>query len=160
GVNLDLSSTIHSLVAGSLTNFQPTTILVNGQRQTVTGTTRLTPAQGAAVEQVLQTGQQSLLIGGNGNATGGVLNLTAPMGQNLSGLVVPHAVTVIDQMHDLNLSGNFSNSGNFYAVSTQAGALGALIEATNVFNNAGGLLSTVLPAGGLPGVIAPVSNLS
>src|SRR5262249_26250503 len=37
---------------------------------------------------------------------------------------------------------------------------GALIEASNIFNYAGGLLSTVLPAGGLPGVVSPVSSLS
>ncbi len=60
----------------------------------------------------------------------------------------------------LNLSGDFSNSGTIYAISSNPKINSATINAANIFNNANGLITSILPAGGLPGFSNAISNLS
>lgn len=60
----------------------------------------------------------------------------------------------------LNLSGNLSNSGTLYVVSTNPALQSATISANNIYNYQGALLTTILPPGGLPGIASPVMNLS
>src|SRR5579875_301994 len=159
-INLDLTSTLHSVTAGSLHNFQPASIVVNGQTQNVTATTALTRAEVVALEQVLHTGRQTITLGANGNAVGGSFTISSYVAQNLANLVVPSHVTTIDKIPSLNLSGNLTNAGAFYAVSTSPAVTQMSINAQNITNQAGGLITTVLPAGGIAGVTGALSTVN
>jgi hypothetical protein len=147
-VNLDLSST-------QRTNGAPTTeqsavsINVGGTVRMVTATDALTAAERMAVMQILQSGMQSILIGANGNAIGGQVSLTATTAEALANLVIPSGVTAVRDFgiaKELNVIGNLTNSGSLYALSTNEAVNTAVINATNVFNNQGAVLSSVLPA--------------
>ena len=60
----------------------------------------------------------------------------------------------------LNLSNNFDNEGTIYLVSTNPLVRSVSIIAPNLFNDAGALLTTVLPAGGLAGYSNAINDLS
>lgn len=162
-INLDLSSTAATLSAARMNSFQSTTITVAGQTQAVAPATMLTPAQAVAVAQMLHSGVQSINIGAAGNAVGGSVTITSRLAQHLASLTVPQGVTAIDLVHNsgpLNLPGNLTNAGVFYACTTNPAVNTAIINALNIFNQAGALLTTVLPAGGLPGLPNLVPDLS
>ena len=163
-VNLDLSSTERSVAASSYSGLTSAVIQVGQSARTVTGSDFLTAAESIALQQVLAGGQQSLLLGDQGHAIGGSFNLSSGIGSGmLSGLVVPTGVTAIHDfglVSNLNLTGNFNNAGNFYAISSNSAVTAANISALNIFNQAGGLLSSVLPAGGLSGYSNLVGALS
>ena len=157
--NLDLSSQNRSVQASQLHPDQTVQINAGGQQTTVTYGQLVTPAQLVAINQVLNTGQQTIQLGALGNATGGTFVLSSLGGQTLNSLVVPTGVTVIHDFGgnaNLNLSGNLVNGGTFYAISSNPAMTSAIINAANILNNQGGLLTTVLPQGGLSGF----SNLS
>src|SRR5580692_5716201 len=59
GGSMNLSSTAHTVPAGSLSGFHPTTITAGGAPQRISASTMLTPAEVQAVMQVLNLGQQS-----------------------------------------------------------------------------------------------------
>ncbi len=97
-MNLDLSSTQATI---SSHNSSPVQIQVGGSlnQGSVTGGSSLlvnpgqllTPAQNAAVFEVLK-GNQTLLLGAQGNALGGALNLSSSFAHNIGSLVVPQNV--------------------------------------------------------------------
>ena len=156
GLNLDLTSTAATISASSLFssgNASSYTIDMGGTAHTVSSGDMLTPAQFLAVQQVSAGSAQSILLSNQGAAVGGSFVLNSSLSQSVSSLLIPQGVTGI---HDfgtnniLNITGNLVNSGTFYGVST-GGASTATISAMNILNNQGGLLSTVLPAGGLAG---------
>lgn len=60
----------------------------------------------------------------------------------------------------LTLTGDLVNSGTLYAISTNPAITTAVFSAPNVFNQTGATISTVLPAGGLPGYANAISGLS
>jgi hypothetical protein len=158
---MDLSSTNKTLTAP--TGMQKVNIVVGGRGMTVAPGSSVTAAQAAAVSQVLNSGRQSLLIGAGGNATGGRLILRPT---DVSVLTIPRGVSVIGVFNNsqaLNVAGNLSNSGKFFALSTNPAnsvAGGALITATNIFNNAQGLITTVLPSTGIMGFSTAISSLN
>ena len=150
--NLDLGSTNATINASSLGQVQGVVITVGDTNRTIGSADQLTPAEYVAAMQVLSSGQQSLQLGNSGQAISGQFTLTSSLSQNLGNLVIPQGVTAIQDFamtSALNLSGNLSNSGNFYAISTSAQVNTASISAVNIFNNVGGLLSSVLPSGGI-----------
>lgn len=57
-------------------------------------------------------------------------------------------------------SNNFVNNSTIYLVSSNPNVSTATIKAQNIFNAPGSLLTTILPAGGLPGYTNLVDNLS
>lgn len=142
--SLDLSSVSLSAAPSQLLSNGPVTIQVGGAQKTVTTSTQLTAAERVAVYQVAKTGQQSIVIGAQGAATGGMLTIGTQFAGHLSGLVVPANVTVIDRANVLNLSGNLNNSGNLFAVG--AGATNVAVNAANIFNNVGAVLSNIAPS--------------
>src|SRR5205823_6458532 len=73
-VNLDLSSTARTLTPGNLANAGAININVGGTTKIVTPTTALTAAERLAAYQVFSTGQQSIVLGVQGNAVGGNFN--------------------------------------------------------------------------------------
>lgn len=160
-VNLDLTSTSRS-VAPANTSFSSANLMIGGTTQTVSPQSVLTPAEHLALQQILTTGQQSVILSANGNAIGGTFALTNQIAQQISHLVVPQGVTAVRDFgtqSNLNLSGNFTNGGNFYALSSNSAVTNAIISATNIFNQRGALLTSILPAGGIPGFTSAVDHL-
>src|SRR5262245_3191094 len=70
-------------------NASPVTIHVGAANKTIAPGTMLTPAELVAVNQVLNSGRQSIVLGLAGNATGGRLNITGDLGASIAGLSVP-----------------------------------------------------------------------
>ncbi len=162
-VNLDLSSTQANLNAAHLGNSKAVDITVGGVKTTVTSATLLTPAEMMAVHQVMRAGQQSIQLGSLGNAVGGSFTLGSRLSQHISNLVIPAGVTAIDNASrspNLNLTGNLTNAGNLFVLSTNPAVTAATISAANINNLVGGMLSSVLPAGGLPGFASTVASLN
>src|SRR5205823_12738294 len=101
----------------------PVNIVVGGTTQSVTNASTLTPAERLAVFQVVSTGQQSIQLGALGNAVGGSFSMGANFSQYVSNLVIPQGVTAVYNAalsQALNLSGNLTNAGSLYALSTSA----------------------------------------
>ncbi len=159
-VDLDLSSTDSNLNAAHVVNTRPATICVAGKPLLVTSHTRLTAAEMVAVYQVIDSRRQAIQIGVHRNAVGGSVVITSRLARNLGSLVIPRGVTVIDNASALTLGGSLINSGTFFAVSTDPGVKAASITATNIMNLQDGIITTELPAGGLPGFTGARANLS
>jgi hypothetical protein len=142
---LNLSSTHKTYVVPSTVGTQQ--IMIGGHQTTVNGGSVITPAEAVALQQVLATGVQSIVLGANGTASGGSFIL--PAGEHLATLTVPHGVTAVDNFAGsslLSLSGNLTNAGSFYAVSTSPSTQNAVLSAANITNSSGGLITSVLPA--------------
>ncbi len=136
-------------------------IKVGDQTMHVSAGQKVTYGEAAAVAQYL-SGGQTILLGSGGAATGGSVVLSQVASGSITGLNIPHGLTAIQdfgQAASLNISGNFTNSGNFYAVSSNQAVTVANILAANISNNAGALLTTVLPSTGLSGFSNLVANL-
>jgi hypothetical protein len=102
-----------------------------------------------------------VVLGALGNATGGSVVLNS--GQALTALAIPAGVTAIGNFNSgqvLSMSGNLTNSGKLYALSTNPSVTEAIFTAQNIVNNAGALVSSVLPAGGLSGFAGAPGNLN
>ena len=158
--NLNLGSIRRTASAPPLLT-SPVTIVNGKSQQTVTAGMALTPAQAVAVAQVLANGIQSVELGVRGNAVGGSVDLTGV--QNIASLRVPGKVSVIQNVAvspSLVLSGNLINSGAIYAVSTDGAVSNAILSANNIRNNAGALITSVFPSGGLSGISGAITNLS
>ncbi|MBX9877390.1 MAG: hypothetical protein K2Y22_02945 [Candidatus Obscuribacterales bacterium] len=146
--NLDLSSTERSVSAASvMSNAGAATINLAGVSRTVSPTDMLTAAEMVAVRQVLNAGHQYLQLNELGVAVGGGLRLNYHVADGLSNLVIPagvHASQNAALMQNLNLTGNFTNAGTFSVYSTNPAVNAASVNATNIYNNASGLISSTL----------------
>lgn len=161
--SLDLSST-EATVTVDASHTQSANVKVGDTTVSVGAGSVVTPATYAAFLQAISnSGDHSLVLGAGGNAIGGTLQLTPQLSRNLVNVVVPTNVSLV---HDfgtgsaLNLAGNLTNSGNFYAISTNTNVTNAVINAGSIFNNHNALLTSVLPQGGLAGITGALSNLS
>jgi hypothetical protein len=166
-LNLDLSNTNADIQASSaLGSGQSAVIQVGGQTKTVNAGDMITAGEFLAIQQILNGGQQNIQLSDMGSAIGGSFNLTNNLGSslaNLNSLVVPTNVTAIADFglaSTLNLAGNLTNAGNFYAISSNSQVTSAMISANNIFNGQNSLLTSILPQGGLAGYSNLVSNLS
>jgi hypothetical protein len=159
--NLDLSSTTHAIPAAN-----SGVLRIAGTNLRVTPGQLLTVAESLALQQIMQTGRQQLVIGRLGNAVAGTLNLGTVGNSQLASLTVPRGVTVLRDfgvLGALNLTGNFANAGSLFAFSTNPQTATASISTLNLSNMAGGLISSVLPKGtfGMTGLVNGLSlNLS
>jgi fibronectin-binding autotransporter adhesin len=161
-LSVDLGASSRDVVAN-----RSAQITVAGRTQRVLAGDVLTPAEQIAVNQILNSGRQNIILGAQGTATGGFVNLTRDVhladSANLAALAIPKGVTVVKDFgysSALNLAGNFSNAGQFYAYSTNAMANVATINATNIINLQGGLISSILPTTGIPGVLTALAALN
>ncbi|MBX9688189.1 MAG: hypothetical protein K2X27_15885 [Candidatus Obscuribacterales bacterium] len=158
--NLDLSSSTAS-ISGSVLGNSSVSINVGGSNTVVGNASSLTPAMYLAAMQVISSGHQSLTLNASGQAVGGTFQL--PAGSSLGSLVVPTGVTGVYDFaaaSTLNLSGSLTNSGNFYLVSSSHAVNSGVLNAYNIINNQGALLSSILPASGLAGYGNFLSNFS
>jgi adhesin HecA-like repeat protein len=159
GANMNLGSSAATMTAPSAS-----VIRTGDAVQAIHAGQAITPAQYAALSQVLSGGMQHLNLDLSGRAVGGYLGLnTVTAQQQLGSLSVPKNVTVINDFAHaaaLTLLGDLINSGKFYAVSSSSDSQNANISANNIFNNSGALLTSVLPSAGLPGYANAIHNLS
>jgi len=162
-IDLDLTSTTRTLPAPNFVANSPVSILVGEETVAVTPTSLLTPGERLAAYQVFSVGQQSIVLGSLGDAVGGSFNIGPKFGQYVNNLVVPQGITAIQNASTsatLNLVGNLTNAGTFYAVSTNPAITSVSISALNIINQQGGLLTSVLPTGGIPGFSGALSGLN
>lgn len=165
-INLDLSSTSANISTDHLTD--SVTIKVGGQDMTVLPGMLVTPAQRLAVYQVISTQLQTIDIGPMGNAVGGSFVIGPNFSRYVNSLVIPSGVTSIKDFgtaSTLNLVGNLTNAGTFFAVSSNPLVNTVQISAQNISIQSGGLLSSVLSTQAQMtatsyGIAALVSNLN
>ncbi len=135
--SLNLSSLNANFNVGNLPH--SVSINVNGHSDTITNNQYVTPAEAVAINQVLATSHQSLILGENGNAIGGSLNasnLTPSNTSNaLNNLELPSNVTLIAG-NNLVLKGDLQNYGDI--VLSNNGNL----QANLVLNENSGLISS------------------
>lgn len=144
-INLDLQSTDRNLSAAHLTENGSVSITTGQTSRQIDSKSLVTPAERLAVYQMVSTGHQSIILGVDGNAIGGTLNIGARFDQFVSGLVVPANVTVIKDIaasSTLNLVGNLVNAGTFIATSSISTPGIAQISANNIINQTGALIAT------------------
>ena len=159
GVQLDLSSTAAS-ISGSTLGKNDVPIVTGGKTVLVGANSALTPAQYLAAMSVINGGLQTLTINSAGQATGGLFQV--PTSTNLTSINVPKGVIGVYDVagnHALNLSGNFTNYGNFYLLSTNHSVSSGSLTAQNIVNNQGALISSVLPSL-ITSIFGLVNNLS
>lgn len=138
-------------------------IFVGHSRMQVLPGALLTPAELVAVNEVLNTGHQTLLIGSGGNAIGGRLNVSTDIGNSMSSLMIPHGVTAIENFataSSLNLSGDLTNAGKLYLLSTNPNVHTAIINAADIINESGATMSSSLPASLAASLGSKVNNLA
>ncbi len=143
-------------------NQDPVAIRVGDHRQLISPGQMLTPAEAVALSQVLHGGKQTILINQQGSAVGGRFSVTSDIGHSLGALNVPNGVTALanfSSLSTLNFSGDLSNAGKFYSYSNNPAISTANINASNIFNLPGGLISTVIP-NSLLGITGAVHNLN
>lgn len=152
---LDLSST-NATISGALLNGSAP-VTSGGTTYHFGASDMLTPAQYLAALQTINGGAQTLTIGANGAATGGVVNLTS--NASLGNILVPTGVSgLLDfgSMQNINIAGSLSNSGNLYLVSSNQNVTSGVLSAFNITNSS--LLSSIIPQS--LGLTNLVSNFS
>ncbi len=144
-INLDLTSTRADINLRRL--HQSVDIRVGDSIQTINPGQLVTPAQAMAVFQVMANTGQAIVLGEQGNAIGGVVDLSHRGQPNISSVNVPAGVTVVDNTRNgaLRMQGDFNNDGTFYAVSNDSKLDTAKIFASNIFNNQNATISTTAP---------------
>jgi fibronectin-binding autotransporter adhesin len=153
--NLNLGSTQHNIIspyAGVIHQGNTVTHITAGQS--------ITPAELAALAQVVTSGSQTLVLGTAGNAVGGRLNVSADISGAISGLSVPKGVTALENAGQnglLNISGAINNAGNIFAFSSNSQVNQATINALSLTNQSTGIISTIVPT--ISGINSQVKNL-
>jgi hypothetical protein len=159
--SLDLTSTGRGAQSSATPAFTTAILTVGNVSRTVTPTDLLTPAEQHALTQLILTGQQSLLLNNLGAATGGTLNVSSLATELMQSLIIPSQVTVV---HDfgtkatLNIAESLTNAGRLIAFSSKSDMTLATINAARIFNQSGGLISSIVPAD-LTSLNAVVRNL-
>lgn len=154
--NIDLGSTTASMTTKAT---DPVTINVGGTvgtsgavqggaSTTILPGQLLTPAQYMAVQQILYTGQQTLLIGTDGSAIGGFANLRPNYASNIGSLTVPQNVSIntigFDSNSPLNVLGGLNIFGSVYTLQN-APNITSVLNSGNLNIGSGALLSGYLP---------------
>ena len=153
GVSLDLSSTASKITVGRNLFDGSVTISVGGEQKTISAGDKVTAAEYAALTQKLSTGDQGLILSDKGAATGGALNLNSVNddGKTIraSALVIPENVAVSGDFarnaDGVRVTGDLSNAGSIYAVSSDASKTTAVIGARDINNLQSGLITTDVP---------------
>lgn len=144
--DFDLSSTQRNVRFGNATA-QPVNVTTGARTRALTPGSMMTAAETVAVNQILATGQQSILLSRNGAAIGGQLNLSRDLSQPVQNMVIPKGVTALGDFSSLSniiFSGNLTNVGNLFAYSSSTNSV-ATFSANNIANDRGALISSILP---------------
>jgi hypothetical protein len=143
----DLSSTSTSPVQGLETGVG-TPIRVGGDVRNVSGSSFVTPAEQLAINQIMATGRQSVILNSLGTAVGGNFSLSGDIPSGARGVVIPHGVTGYQNFghqSDLIVPGALVNGGNFYLFSTNPQVSAGTLQAHSITNLENGLISSILP---------------
>jgi hypothetical protein len=149
-VSMNLSSrrTSVTVMPEHLNGATEASILVGGAPMAVQAGQSITPAQFAALSQVVSGTQQSLMLNELGQAVGGTFQLSSLVASSNSFkcLVVPQNVTVLQNAESpLNLTGFLINNGSLFAYSSNSAVTNAVMSANSIVNNSGALISTMVP---------------
>ncbi|MBX3151683.1 hypothetical protein KF728_16125 [Candidatus Obscuribacterales bacterium] len=160
--DLDLSSAQRNIQLGSklFDGVSNVTINVNGTNQTYGAGDHVTAAEYIAVQQMLSQNQQELSVGAGGTATGGSFDLNQPGGTRINNLVVPQNVSAINNFssnRSVNLSGDLTNLGSIYGLSTSNRVRSGVISADDINNS--GTISTDLTGSAFAGQRGLVKNV-
>ncbi|MBX9689125.1 MAG: hypothetical protein K2X27_20620 [Candidatus Obscuribacterales bacterium] len=109
--------------------------------ETSTATQTSTQVSTSTAAPVLVSSQNQLL---SADALKGAAGLTVASGAS--------AIIDFGTSSTISLTGDINNSGSIYAISTNPAVSTAHLAATNIFNNQGALLSSVLSGANLPGM--------
>lgn len=148
-MNLSSKRTSVTVMPEHLNGATEASILVGGTPMAVQAGQSVTPAQFAALSQVVSGSQQSLMLNSLGQAVGGSLQLSSLVSGSSSFkcLVVPQNVTVLQNAESpLNLTGFLVNNGNLFAYANSSAVTNAVMSASSIVNNSGATLSTMVPA--------------
>jgi hypothetical protein len=162
-INLDLTSTEASVLVESLGQAAAIHIEMAGAQVPITAGTQVTPAQYLAVQQVMQTGMQTLILNSLGAAQAGSFNINNSLAGMIGHLTIPDGVTAL---HDaataqmVSLTGNLINSGSYFAYTSNAAVTAASIAAQNITNSQAALISTILPTALQASLNPAINNLS
>jgi fibronectin-binding autotransporter adhesin len=157
-IQLDLTSSAAtiSLSAGVIKHGADVSIQVGGNSVSFRPGDKVTAAELVAIEQVQAKGGQTILLDGQGRASGGTFSLnsvsTGSNGLNVASVVVPANVTAVDRVtlhNNISLSGDLVNYGSILEVGRGHGG-SANISALDIVNEAGG--SIVTSGGGRAGL--------
>ena len=150
----EISSILHSIVNSSLdlnslvkspdfVNLPHEISLSLGLHSlTVNDNQVLTPAEAVAVNQLLSTGHQSLILNSLGQAVGGSLNVSI-LGNNINNLELPNGVTLIDTGSKFLINGNLVNYGDIEFTTVGSLQANAIVnEGSGMISSSGSLLIT------------------
>lgn len=146
GMNLNLNSTTPITTAGALPGFHPAVINVGGALVSVGANSQLPAGEVVALEQVLGNSTQTVVLARGGNMVGGMFNIgTSGLSLPISGLNVPHGVTVIDNVTANNqvfsVAGTLRNAGVLDITSSVAATINAIIRASAIQNLSSGSIT-------------------
>lgn len=149
GAKFNLNSGRAVFSAGSLGNFHNLTINVGGREKIVNINSRLTAGEMVAAQQMLNGGQQQIVLGRNGAADGGTITLNADMlsqlhnsvGGSIDSMTIARGVQVVDNTSGIALSGTLRNFGDIMTAAEVSGATNT-ISATIIHNGRGGAIGS------------------
>lgn len=146
GIELDLNSTTRNIVLGKslFNNAEAVEVNIGGKTQTFSAGSQVTAAEYVAVKQVLNGGDQQVVIDRAGRASGGSVDLGALTASNdvmrASSLVVPKDVITYGDFgrgSDFRLTGDLANFGTIQTLSSRDDIRGGSLRADNISNYKG-----------------------
>lgn len=162
GLDLDLSSDAKVIVLGNkLFAESPSyTINIGGETKVLSAGDKVSAAEYVALQQVVASGAQSLVVDHSGKGVAGRfdLNSISDGGTNLraASLVIPESVIAVGDFSrkadGLRVTNDLVNYGSVYATSTNPEANTVRISARDINNEHGALITTEIPASITTGV--------
>jgi hypothetical protein len=155
GLALDLTSNDRSIVLGSnlFAEKSSYTVNVGGEQRVLTSGSHVTSAEFVALQQMIDSGSQSLVIDQSGRGVDGsfTLNSIDDAGRNIkaSSLTVSAGVDAVGNFgrnSDFRIKRDLVNFGNVYALTDDVAGNKATIGARNITNHADATISTQAPA--------------
>jgi predicted ATPase len=152
--DLDLSSTLRNIELGSrmFKGAQSVTINAGGAQQTFSAGDQVTATQYVAIQQVLSSNPQSISVSAQGTASGGSFALDQAAASHVNNLLIPQSVSAVNNFannRSVNLSGDLTNLGSIYGLSTSNRVRSGVIAADDINNS--GNISTDLTGTSLQG---------
>ncbi len=152
--DLDLSSSLKNIELGSrmFNGIQSVTINADGAQQTFSAGDQVTAAQYVAIQQVLSNNPQSIAVSAQGTASGGSFALDQAAASHVNNLLIPQSVSAVNNFannRSVNLSGDLTNLGSIYGLSTSNRVRSGVIAADDINNS--GNISTDLTGTALQG---------
>ncbi len=130
--SLDLSSTLDSIKITNIT--QTINININNHLYAINNNQYVTPTESLALNQVLRSDHQSLILNSFGQAVGGNFN-TPILNSNIQNIEIPKNVTLIDTSNNLAVNNTLVNYGDIVFASN-----GTIIS-NNIINGQSGQIS-------------------